>query len=306
VILNPKGHGPGKRRFRPEEIQRYSVMAVGAGIAFVLLIVMLLVSTGSLSQIGGLTLIPSDGTDFFVFAVLLGVGPFAFFWARESRRIKGIDEKFPDFLRDLAESQRAGMTLPRALITASRGAYGPLTKEIQIMASQVEWGVSFNNALERFALRTRTPLINRTVSLITEAAASGGNVVDILTAASDDAREIKNIMTERKQQMAVYSMIVYIAFGVFLTVIAVLNSQFIPELAAATAGVGGGQSVGGIQFGEIDVGVYQRIFFHAALIQGIGGGLVSGVMTDGHPFAGLKHSMIMMMIAYAAFRFFIM
>lgn len=306
LIMNQSGKaGPGKKRYTPEQVTRYTVMGISDGIAFLLLIMMLLVSTGTLQRLGPWNVDSSYGTDFFVFAVIAAIGPFGFMWAREAARIRTIDEKFPDFLRDLAESQKAGMTLPRALMTAAQGAYGPLTKEIQIMASQVEWGVSFNEALERFAERTRTPLIERTVSLVREAASSGGNVVDILSAASDDAREIKNILVERKQQMGVYSMIIYIAFGVFLTVIGVLNSQFIPELAAA-AGDAAGEQVGGIQFGNIDVDTYQRIFFHAALVQGIGGGLVSGVMTEGHPLAGLRHSVIMTMIAYIVFRFFIM
>lgn len=305
LILNSSGKaGPGKKRFTPEQVTRFTVYGISGAVAFLLMVFMLLVATGTLSRLGPLVIDPGYATDFFVFAVIAAIGPFGFMWAREAARIRGIDDKFPDFLRDLAESQKAGMTLPRALLTASQGAYGPLTKEIKIMASQVEWGVSFNEALQRFALRTRTPLIERTVSLVCEAASSGGNVVEILSAASEDAREIKNIMVERKQHMSVYSMIIYIAFGVFLVVIGVLNSQFIPELAAA-AGDAAGESVGGLRFGNIDVPTYQRIFWHAAIAQGIGGGLVAGVMTDGHPFSGLRHSVIMTAVAYVVFRFLI-
>lgn len=130
-------------------------------------------------------------------------------------------------------------------------------------------------------------------------------MVDVLGAASDDAREIKNILWERKSQMGIYAMIIYIAFFVFIAVVAILNAQFIPQLAAATGAVAG-TSVGGLTFGVIDVDAYQRLFFHASLIQGIGGGLVSGVMTDGHPMAGLKHSFIMVLIGYVLFRFLIL
>lgn len=294
----------GKRRYSPEEVNKYLVLGISGGLGGLFLFLTALVGSGLVDSFGPFDVDPSWGTDLFVMAVLGGVGPYGFYFARESARIRAIDEKFPDFLRDLAESQRAGMTLPRALVTAASGEYGPLTKEIKIMAAQVEWGVNFNEALERFARRTRTPLIQRTVSLVCEAAASGGNVVDVLAAASDDAREIKNIMAERKAQMSVYSLIIYIAFFVFLTVIAVLNSQFIPELAKSTSKVAG-TSLGGIQFGEIDVPTYQRLFFHAAIIQGLGGGLVSGVMTEGHPWSGLRHSFIMTLIAYSLFRFVI-
>lgn len=305
VVIGKKGQsGPGKRRFRPDEITRYTILGVSGFFTLVFLVMMLLVGFDRVDNLFGIPVSPRAGTDLFVFAALSAIGPYGFYHMRETNRIRGIDEKFPDFLRDLAESQRAGMTLPRALITSSKGVYGPLTPEIKIMAAQVEWGVSFDEALRRFAERTRTPLIERTCSLVREAAASGGNVVDVLSAASDDAREIKNIMFERKAQMSVYSLIVYIAFGVFLTVIGVLNSQFIPELAGATSQVAG-SSLGGIQFGNIDVPAYQQLFFHAALIQGMGGGLVSGVMTEGHPLSGLRHSFIMTLMAYLAFRLLI-
>src|SRR5581483_1034192 len=108
----------------------------------------------------------------------------------------------------------AGMTLPRALLAASKGVYGALTPEIKQMSAQVEWGISFTDALERFAERVRTPLIVRTVSLVTEAARAGGSVVDILNAASSDAREIQQILDDRRRQMGIYSVIIYVSFFV--------------------------------------------------------------------------------------------
>ena len=105
---------------------------------------------------------------------MFGAGPYGLFYNREAKRILAIDEKFPDFLRDLAESARAGMTLPRALVTAAQGTYGTLTSDIKTMAAQVDWGVDFGEALTRFAQRTKTPLIDRTVSLVVEAQRAGG------------------------------------------------------------------------------------------------------------------------------------
>jgi archaeal flagellar protein FlaJ len=232
------------------------------------------------------------------------VGPYGFFRGFELRRRRAMDDKFPDLLRDLAESQRAGMTLPRALTTAAKGTYGALTPEIRKMSAQVEWGVSFTEALGRFARRVGTPLIERAVVLITEAANAGGNVVDILTAASDDAREIKQILEERKRQMAIYAMIIYIAFFVYMVVIFVLAAQFLPGFEKAV-GAASGQKVGGLNFEAFDKQTFITVFFHGALIQAVGGGLVSGVMTGGHPLDGLKHSFIMTIISWVFFRLFL-
>jgi flagellar protein FlaJ len=240
-------------------------------------------------------------TDFFVFAILVGLGPYGWFAAREARRTEAIDHKFPEFLRDLAESQRSGMTLTEAVLTASKGQYGVLTGEIKKMAAQIEWGVSFSDALQRFSGRVNTPLIERTVSLIIQASSAGGNVVDVLTAAADDAREIQQIVKERKQQMSIYTMIIYIAFAVFIGVIAVLNAQFIPEVAKAVSKADG-VSIGGLHFKAFDQDDFKILFFHAAIIQGFGGGIVGGVMSGGKPIHGLRHSFILVFIAWVLFR----
>ena len=169
------------------------------------------------------------------------------------------------------------------------------------MAAQIQWGISFDHALASFAKRVDTPLVQRTVSLVIEASNSGGNVIDVLTAASDDAREIQMIQAERKGGMQIYVMIIYIAFLVFLGVIGILNVKFMPEVSQAVAAASG-VTVGSITFAAFDIQAFRTLFFHAAVIQGLGGGFVAGAMEDGKPVAGLRHGFAMTIIAYVAFR----
>lgn len=240
-------------------------------------------------------------TDAALMSLMFAVGPYGWFFNADLRRIEAIDEKFPDLLRDIAESARAGMTLPRALVTAAKGTYGSLTDEVKIMAAQVEWGVAFSEALERFAYRVKTPLIDRTVALVVEASRAGGNVVDILTAASDDAREIKQIINERNEQMKMYSVVVYISFFVFIAVVLILSAQFIPAFKEAV-GPAAGQKVGGLQFNDFEVEDFNTLFFHAAVVQAIGGGLVGGILVRGKAAAGMFPIMFMVLAAWVSFR----
>jgi archaeal flagellar protein FlaJ len=289
------GEVVARRRLTKEQIGSifiYSLSGIFAVLCIVLSILTFLKRTAFRSDLG---------TDFLILAFIIGVGPYGFKRAVDMRRIRAMDDKFPDFLRDLAEGLRAGMTLPRALHSSSKGVYGALTPEIRHMSAQVEWGVSFSEALGRFAQRVKTPLIQRTVSLVNEAAKAGGNVVDILTAASTDALEIKQIIEDRRRQMGIYSVIIYVAFFVFLVVIFILAAQFLPSFQTAVKGAAG-QQVGGLAFAPFKTTTYVSIFFHAALIQGIGGGLVAGVMTEGHPLGGLKHSFVMTIISWVFFR----
>jgi flagellar protein FlaJ len=291
----------GKRRLTSEQVKRYLILGFSIGTAVLFFAMGILVQTGAISQLGPIKADRRVATDFFVLGLLIGLGPYGWYAAREARRTEAIDQKFPEFLRDLAESQRAGMTLTEAVLTAAKGQYGMLTPEIRKMAAQIEWGVSFSDALDRFSKRVNTPLIGRTVSLVIQASSAGGNVVDILTAAADDAREIQQIVKERRQQMSIYVMIIYIAFAVFVGVIAVLNAQFIPEVAKAVEKADG-VSIGGLNFKKFDQEDFKILFFHAAVIQGLGGGIVGGVMSQGKMIHGLRHSFILVSIAWVLFR----
>lgn len=291
----------GKRRLTSEEVKRYLILGFSMGLSGILFILGILVQFGVIRQLGPLEADRWVATDLWVASILIGLGPYGWYASREARRIEAIDQRFPEFLRDLAESQRSGMTLTEAVATASKGNYGVLTGEIRKMAAQIEWGVSFSDSLTRFSKRVATPLIKRTVALVIQASEAGGNVVDVLTAAADDAREIQQIVKERKQAMSIYVMIIYIAFAVFVGVIAVLNAQFIPEVAKAVSKANG-VSIGGLNFRAFDVDDFKILFFHGAIIQGFGGGIVGGVMAGGRMIHGLRHSFILVFLAWVLFR----
>ncbi|HUT00076.1 MAG TPA: type II secretion system F family protein, partial [Candidatus Thermoplasmatota archaeon] len=114
--------------------------------------------------------------DYFVFALLSGTGVYGMYESLHVRRISKIDSIFPDFVRDLAESRRAGMTFTKAILFASKGEYGILTPEIKKISQQVSWGGSVTDALLSFSQRVNTKSIRRTITLIIEASNSGGNV----------------------------------------------------------------------------------------------------------------------------------
>jgi len=118
--------------------------------------------------------------DFFIFALLSATGIYGMYEYFHFKRIYKIDSIFPDFVRDLAASRRAGMTFTNAILFTSKGNYGLLTDEIKKMAQQISWGSSVDEALSSFAKRINTVPIQRTISLILEASRSGGNVADVL------------------------------------------------------------------------------------------------------------------------------
>lgn len=244
---------------------------------------------------------PFTAVDSFIFAALSGSGLYGTYEALRVRRIYKIDSIFPDFVRDLAESRRAGMTFTKAILFASKGNYGILTPEIKKISQQVSWGSSVNDALIGFSKRVNTRSIQRTISLIIEAGRSGGNVADVLDVAARDAREIKMLESERKTTMASYVVVIYVGMFVFLAIILILCISFIPAMTGEGAqGMSG--ALGSGLGGGTDQAEITTVFFFASIVQGFGSGLVAGVFEDGRITSSVKHVFIMVFVSWLLFK----
>ena len=270
------------------------------------------VVAGSFFVLAGLaftgTLPETAWIHFLCLGLLAALGPYGFYAAREHKRIQRLEERFPDFLRDIASSHKGGLTLHQAASIAARGEYGDLTPEVRKMADQLSWNVSFSEALRRFSDRVQTPLVQRAVSLILQADRSGGSTTDVLLTAAKDAREIKNLENERRTTMGLYTVVVYITFFVFLGVAAILYAQFAPQIVASSQAVqdlGGadGSGIEGVSGNALDLRQYQLFYFMAAVVQGLGDGIVAGLLGTGRATLGLRHSFLMVAISYVVFAF---
>ncbi|MEA3189433.1 MAG: archaeal flagellar protein FlaJ [Thermoplasmata archaeon] len=281
----------------------YGLAAV-AGLACAVLLGMVL--TGSIDSVGPLPADLDTAKDLIMLAVLLTAAPIGLFLQRQNRRVDDIESRLPDFLNDLAESRRAGLTLAASLQSTALADYGGLTPEIRKMANQVSWGLAFNDALEQFAARVKTNLVARSTSLVIEASRTGGSVAEILKAAAKDAYEIRALTQERRVSMLNYLLVIYVVFFVFMGVIAVLDSQFIPHVLAANKAVGETAAAGSSPVGggpTIDEGALRFTYYMAAVVQAIGNGIVAGILSEGRVTAGLRHVAIMTVVAWLVFRF---
>jgi flagellar protein FlaJ len=270
--------------------------------AIIFIICALLVQLGVINSISIGPMRIGTSLDFILFAIFLSTGTFGIYEYIRLRRVRKIDERFPDFVRDLAEARRAGMTFTKAIMYASKGNYGVLTSEIKKISQQISWGSSVEDALASFAKRVHTKLIRRTVSLIIEASRSGGSVADVLDAASRDARELRLLEAERRGSMMSYVAVIYVGMGVFLLIIAILCGSLIPAMTGEGA-KGLSTAMGGK--GLITKGEIIPVFFYANLAQSIGMGLVTGVFEEGNMVSGIKHIFIMSLVTWIVFKFLI-
>lgn len=293
------------KKMTPEQKKRFTLLGVSVAVAIVFCLIGL---AGVEITMGPIVF---DKMPWIMIGLMIAMGPYSFYEGARVNRIGKIEERLADFLRDLAESSRAGMTLHEAIRTSSRGDYGELSPEIKTMSIQISWGVSASSALNKFAERVRTPLVNRAVILINEAGTAGGDVSKVLEAAANDTKEIQLLQQERRIQMQMYVAIVFVSFVVFLVVILIIYLTFVPRMSemadefraaeeseggASTGGMGGAFNPQDVDFDEI-----KFIYLLAGLVQGIGDGLVAGLMGTGKITDGAKFSFMMIAIVFLIF-----
>ncbi|HVM44750.1 MAG TPA: type II secretion system F family protein [Candidatus Thermoplasmatota archaeon] len=243
----------------------------------------------------------SRGMDLLALGFLVGVGPVAFRnWAHR-RRLWKLDERLPDFLSDLAALHKAGLTLPAALVTASKGDYGPLSPEVRMAADQVRWNIPVLTAVDNLRARLGTPIADRTLTVVLEAGRTGGNLPEVMDIAAKNARTFVQLREQRVRELGLYTIIIYVASAVFIGVALALQEVFVPKmLEAFGSGAGGGL---GLASKLPTADEFRGLFYSAALVQAFGNGLVGGLMSEGRSLAGLRHAWFIVLLTALGFAF---
>lgn len=237
---------------------------------------------------------------FIVVGIILFIGiPAIGVYLREARRLKAIDDNLPFLLREIADSQRIGMHLPRAILEASKRNYGPLTPELKKLAAKVSWGVPFRDAMNSFKNNVQTPLAKQATILILEAERSGGNLEEIFDAAQKHVQEILDIKREREAQIKPYVYIIYASYVIFIVVIWVLFATFFEQFGTQEI------VVNNVEVIPIPIHAFRNLFLYVLTSQALFSGMTAGKMGSGTIKIGLSHSTFLMVVALLAHIIFI-
>ncbi len=252
----------------------------------------------------GISIIPGDflnGMDYIVFGVLSCIGPIGFYNHIKEKRKREVEERLPDFLRDIANSSASGMTIFDSMKSASEGDYGALTPELKMMASQLSWGIPVDEALTNFAKRINTNEVKRLAITINKALEIGGNTPTVFNAAANEIDQIKRVEQQRRVEMSLYSIVIFISFFVFLAVILIINSTIFAAITDLQ-GEMAGQAIGGMRIAQIDPNAIKDMLFVFVFVQSLGGGMLGGFMMEGKLSSGVKQAFVLVLVSFIVFK----
>lgn len=161
----------------------------------------------------------------------------------------------------------------------------------------MSWGLSFEDALQKFVKRIGSPVVNRFAALVLEASRSGGQIRKVFTATSGFMEEMREMDKETSSQMRPYLIIIYSAFIVLLFTSIILIGSFFAPLEGYSNILSPITIFGVRQFKDF--------YYRTMLISALMGGLMAGKISERRVAGGLKHALIMLIIGYITFYIFI-
>ncbi len=241
-----------------------------------------------------------------IFAILVGIVPLTLLQLREVKRRDSIDRNLPLFLLALVSAVQSGANLIRAIEQTADRNMGSLTPELKNLRANITWGIPIEDAFENFAQRTGTRMARRVVVLLEMAVKIGGDITSNLEMIQKYVTELQNLEKERKSSLQPYTYTIYISFVVFIGIAVILSSQFFSEIQVVQDMLIDSETAGGDSgvfsaLKDMDLKLLDSLLFNMAIIEAVFGGLAAGKIGSGSYIAGIKHIVIMVVIAIIAF-----
>jgi flagellar protein FlaJ len=213
-------------------------------------------------------------------------------WATSSLD-RDISARAPELFYDLSEYVRASGSFQKALKRASAGGYGAMSDEVRRILSEVEdEGYDLSTALKAMAKRVNNAYITRSVSIVSEALTSSPDAESVLKMVSAEGRLSMSLDTERKAGISSAIIVMYLTAFVFLIVVSLCISSFVPvshQLQALASGVP--------ELPENPVDAAMP-YYVLSLSVAVCSGLTIGAMRDNTIFGGMKDAAMLVTAAF--------
>ncbi len=227
-------------------------------------------------------------------------------------RKNAVEEVLPDFLTLVAGNVRSGMTLDQAMWYAAKPDYGLFSIEVKRVIKSAFSGEPIEKSLDHLDMRFNSRVLHRTLLLLKQALATGGEIAEILEETAQDAREV----SMHKKDIAT-TLLVYIIFLVFASSIGApflfsVATNLISVLAMAFAYM----PAGGIDAGASgmpasflvtptapSVSTEEFFWFSMALVfvTALISSLLLGIIRAGSKTQGIKYFPFLLLLSYAVY-----
>lgn len=197
---------------KPKKLQKVVFYTSFVLVSLLTLYTMVLASLYGKSATGLLIFYSGLWTFLFAFIYLfIWMVIYIYLDIRIFKRTNQLEEVLPDFLQLASANISAGMPVDRALWFAVRPNFGVLAKEIEEVAKATLAGKELSESLHDFTEKYDSVMLKRSVSILLEGMAAGGEIAELLNKISLDIQETKIMKKEMSANVTTYA--IFITFA---------------------------------------------------------------------------------------------
>ncbi len=217
--------------------------------------------------------------------------PLAIQYYRIAKINYNAEESIPSFIRDITESQKTGLSPEKSIVQATkRKDYGPFSKFLDLIRSQIEWGVPLRKTFDNMRKEIRSWFVVVNFALLVETIEIGGNSIQSLEILSEYSEKERELQINRRELLKPYILLAFIwsvLIAVTTTIVA-LTTGMMTTIASTDL-----SSVASLAIQD-----QLKTFSVGIIIQCWISGFFIGKISEGNFGAGFKHSALLAATAY--------
>lgn len=224
----------------------------------------------------------------FAITLFITAAPAALVQGKLSRKRASLERGVSNFLRDLTEVRKTGLSPEQCVEDLSERDYGGFSKELNQITAEISYGIPIRKVIMDFVQRAKSWTTQIIMFLLVETIDVGGGTISMIESLARFDYMTRDVEKEKKMAVRPYVMIPY-----FAAILLVATTLMMLMFTNQTLGVAG--SSGGTDIGFLTMIFSTSVIVHCYLI-----GLVAGKISEESLSAGFKHSAILVLIAIVA------
>ena len=113
-------------------------------------------------------------------ALFISAAPAAIIHIRLTKTRTSMEQGVSNFLRDLTEVRKTGLSPEKCIESLSKREYGVFSKELRKISSEISWGIPAKKVMMDFLHRTRSWMVQIVMFLLVETIDVGGGTVAMI------------------------------------------------------------------------------------------------------------------------------
>jgi len=203
------------------------------------------------------------------------------------------EDSIPSFVRDVTESQKIGLSPEKSLVHATkRKDYGPFSTFLELMRSQIEWGVPLRKTFNNMRQKVKSWFVTVNFAMMVETIEIGGNSTQSLEILSEYSEKERELQINRRAMLKPYIILAFIwSVLIAITTTIVSLTTYMMTTVVSTSLSEAAFTAMQDQMGIFSVGIILQCWISGFFI---------GKISEGNFGAGFQYSAMLAGTAYVS------